>query len=107
MKADSRVRHARGCVAITYGPFVMCMEGVDNGEKLGEVRLSGLDCRVEFDEKLGLPTVIHPAVRESGDKIYYELGSEKIQHFDAKLIPYFAFANRGESDMRIWIGLEK
>ena len=107
MKADSRVRHARGYAAITYGPFVMCMEGVDNGEKLGEVKLCGLDCRVDFDERLGLPTVIHPAVREIGEGLYYELGSEKTERFDAKLIPYFAFANRGESDMRIWIEVVK
>ena len=41
---------------MTYGPFVMCMEGVDNGERLGDVKLSGLECRADFDEKLGLPT---------------------------------------------------
>lgn len=107
MKADSRIRHARGYTSVTYGPFVMCMEGVDNGEKLGEVRLSGLDCRVGFDEELGLPTIMHTAIRYSGNGIYYEVGSEKNERFEAKLIPYFAFANRGESDMRIWIELEK
>ena len=103
MKADSRVRHVRGCAAVTYGPFVMCMEGVDNGECLGDVKLTGLDCRISFDDELGLPTVIHPALRERGEGLYYEVGSEETEKFDAKLIPYFAFANRGETDMRIWI----
>jgi len=107
MKADSRVRHIRGLSAVTYGPFVMCAEGVDNGERLGEVKLSGFDCRVAFDESLGLPTVIHPAIRQSGEGLYYDVESEKTERFDAKLIPYFAFANRGETDMRIWLELVK
>ena len=105
IKADSRVRHIRGLAAVTYGPFVMCMEGVDNGEGLGDVKLVGLDCRASFDESLGLPTLIHPAIRERGEGLYYDVGSEKAEKFEAKLIPYFAFANRGESDMRIWTEL--
>ena len=106
LKADSRVRHNRGFAAVTYGPFVMCMEGVDNGEKLGDVKLVGLDCRRAFDEKLGLPTLIHPACRETGEGLYFDVGSVKTESFDAKLIPYFAFANRGETDMRIWVELK-
>ena len=105
IKADSRVRHNRGCAAVTYGPFVMCMEGVDNGACLGDVKLTGLECRASFDEKLGLPTIIHPAVREVGEGLYFDVGSEKTEKFEAKLIPYFAFANRGETDMRIWVEL--
>ena len=107
MKADSRVRHIRGLSAVTYGPFVMCMEGVDNGERLGNVKLLGLDCKVELDKSLGLPTVIHPAVREEGEGLYYDVESERSERFDAQLIPYFAFANRGETDMRIWLELVK
>ena len=105
IKADSRVRHIRGCAAVTYGPFVMCMEGVDNGEHLGDVKLLGLDCRVEFDDTLGLPTIIHPAARETSEGLYFDVGSERTERFEAKLIPYFAFANRGETDMRIWVEL--
>lgn len=105
VKADSRIRYTRGFAAVTYGPFVMCMEGVDNGEALGEVALSGLDCRVFFDEELKLPTILHPALRETGEGTYYDAESVKIEKFEAKLIPYFAFANRGESDMRIWVEL--
>ena len=106
LKADSRVRHNRGFAAVTYGPFVMCMEGVDNGECLGNVKLVGLDCKVDFDKSLCLPTIIHPACRETGDGLYFDVESVKKESFDAKLIPYFAFANRGETDMRIWVELK-
>jgi DUF1680 family protein len=56
VKADTRVRANRGKVALTYGPFIMCMEGVDNGADLHEVRLTEQAATVTLDEKLGLPT---------------------------------------------------
>ena len=99
--SDTRVRANRGKVALTWGPFVMCMEGVDNGEELGEVRLVGKDAEVSYDETLGLPTVLCPAIREQVGALYSDEVTET--PFTAKFIPYFAFANRGETDMRIWV----
>ena len=101
IKSDPRVRANRGMTALTYGPFVMCMEGVDNGEHLYEVKLVGKDADVRIDEKLNLPTVYCPAVRQSTPDLYSE--TVDMAPFTAKFIPYFAFANRGETDMRIWI----
>ncbi len=104
MKSNPRVRANRGKVALTYGPFVMCMEGVDNGEELCEVSLTGTDAAVSIDETIGLPVVHCPAVRETQTDLY----SDEITQtpFTAKFIPYFAFANRGETDMRIWVEQE-
>lgn len=101
IKADRRIRDNRGSVALTYGPFVMCMEGVDNGEKLYEVALAGRQAEVQFDSRLNLPTVHCPAVRIKTAALYSE--ETESTTFTAKWIPYFAFANRGETDMRIWV----
>jgi DUF1680 family protein len=101
VKTDTRVRANRGKVALTYGPFVMCMEGVDNGESLYEVRLTSGEATVAIDEALGLPTVFCPAIREQVAGLYSDEVTEV--PFTAKFIPYFAFANRGETDMRIWV----
>ena len=100
VRASAHVLTNRGMSAVTYGPFVMCMEGVDNGGWLGGVKLLG-NYRVGFDSELNVPTVICDAVREDAVSLYSDcIVSEP---FTAKLIPYFTFANRGESDMRIWI----
>ncbi|MBQ8510025.1 MAG: glycoside hydrolase family 127 protein [Clostridia bacterium] len=101
VKADSRVRANRGMIAVTYGPFVMCMEGVDNGGSLGNVKLVGRNATVTWDEQLNVPAILCPAVRETVEGLYSD--SVVTEPFTAKLIPYFAFANRGETDMRIWI----
>lgn len=90
--------------AVTYGPFVMCIEGVDNGGSLTDVKLVGNTGTVGFDESLGLPCVYFPAVRGETDGLYSD--TTRSTRFTAKMIPYFAFANRGECDMRIWVGEE-
>lgn len=102
--ADPRVAADRGMRAVTYGPFVMCIEGVDNGGSLTDVKLVGNTGTVGFDESLGLPCVYFPAVREETDGLYSD--TTRSTRFTAKMIPYFAFANRGECDMRIWVGEE-
>jgi len=79
----------------------MCMEGVDNGEGLYNVKLKKTAPKVETDPALGLPVLLFDAVREEMEGLYAEETTET--PFTAKLIPYFAFANRGESDMRVWI----
>ena len=102
--ADPRVAADRGMRAVTYGPFVMCIEGVDNGGSLTDVKLVGNTGTVGFDESLGLPCVYFPAVRGEIDGLYSD--TVRSTRFTAKMIPYFAFANRGECDMRIWVGEE-
>ncbi len=101
INADPRVRADRGMIALSWGPFVMCLEGVDNGERLYEVKLVGKEATLGTDESLGLPILLCPAVRETVDGLYSD--TVTATPFTAKLIPYFAFANRGETDMRIWV----
>ena len=99
--ADPRVAANRGKCAVTMGPLVFCMEGVDNGERLGEVRLAAGEITVGWDDALKLPTLTLPAVRETVQGLYDDRVTRA--PFVAKMIPYFAFANRGESDMRLWL----
>ncbi len=100
VSANPRLLTDRGMKAVMWGPFVMCMEGVDNGGSLYDVRLVGKDYTPGFDEELKTPVLYCPAERVTVDNLY----SDKVTAtpFTARLIPYFAFANRGETDMRIW-----
>ncbi len=99
--ANTAVRENRGCVCLTYGPFVYCMEGVDNGESLGEISLVDGKADFGFDDKLSLPCFTHPAIRRKVEGLYSD--KVTITPINAKFIPYFAYANRGETDMRLWI----
>lgn len=104
VRADMRVRENRGQMAVTYGPFVMCMEGVDNGGSLSNVEL-GANFEVSHDDELNVPCVYADAVRVDVASLYSNKVTES--PFRAKLIPYFAFANRGECDLKIWAASRK
>ncbi len=105
--ANPRVRADAGKVALTYGPLVMCMEGIDNGENLFQLSVDPSDlahATVEADPLSGLRRITMPAYREAEtSELYFGVPAGKPQALSATFLPYFAFANRGETDMAVWI----
>ncbi len=107
VEANESVNDDLGRCALTCGPVVLCLEGVDNGEYLKGIKVSS-DCDPEFgfNETLGLPTVKMKATRRvHSDKLYAPY-TKKREEFTAEFIPYFAFANRGESEMIVWVHVD-
>ena len=94
-------------VAVMRGPVVYCMESVDNGECLRDVRL---DSRAAFHagkhETLGVPTLTVKAWRREpkGENVplYAPRNSADLCPVTATFIPYYAFANRGACEMQVW-----
>ena len=84
----------------------MCMEGVDNGGDLDGVSLLNGAIQVDIDAHFGLPTLLCPAVRRMTSALYCAEDDIQKIPFTAKFIPYHAFANRGETDMRVWVEKE-
>lgn len=107
--ADSRVLRAAGRAAIQRGPVVYCAEGVDNGEgKLHNYVLSKASAFAEEAGAYGLPDLRVPCIRETvneGDPLYRNT-PPVTEEAVLKLIPYNAFANRAETDMRVWFRVE-
>ena len=87
--ADERNEFCKGKTAITYGPFVMCAEGIDNGGNLDNVIVTDCSFRVEKGDVFGKVNVLLPAEKEG-------------KPFELRLVPYYTFANRGETDMKTW-----
>ena len=94
-----------GRFAVQRGPIVYCMESADNGALLRNIVL---DSRARFTygrhPKLGVPQLSVCAYRTICDEnspLYYKK-TQKKEQIDAVLIPYFAFANRGECEMQVW-----
>ncbi len=89
VEARPEVVADRGKFAIQRGPLVYCAEAVDNTpELLSTVMTPPLQYDVEFDpRKLGGVTTIRVAA-DNGNSL--------------ALIPYFAWANRGAAEMRVW-----
>lgn len=88
--AHPKVKGHAGKSAITRGPLVYCLESVDNpGIDIFSTRIDPSSLSFEFDDHLlGGIGVIH-ARSISGERI--------------TAIPYYLWANRGESQMTVWI----
>ena len=103
--ANAEVDDAAGKAALCYGPVVYCAERIDNpvnlhrllllpdlNVELKESHLHSL-CDITVDGLLSTP-------KASG---LFQKGGNVYEKTRIHLIPYFAFANRGNSDMIVWL----
>jgi DUF1680 family protein len=90
-RAHPKVRSGRGKVALTRGPLVYCLESLDNpGLNIFEASIDLNSLRQEF-----VPALL-------GGIWVLRGKTQQGQTFTA--IPYAYWANRGESQMVVWIG---
>jgi DUF1680 family protein len=100
--ANENVSADLGMAALERGPIVFCAEGVDNGENVFDLVLtSGAKLQSVFRPELlnGVVTLRGQAmlvVRTKDGKI-----ETKTQEFQA--VPYYAWANRGDGEMTVWL----
>ncbi|MBP5265455.1 MAG: glycoside hydrolase family 127 protein, partial [Lachnospiraceae bacterium] len=106
--SNLHVSEDAGKVALSRGPFVYCLEEVDNGEELYRLELPE-DGKVsyEYEPDLlgGVGTILASGkrlVEEETDELYGH-AKPKETEVQLKYIPYYAWANRGENDMQVWI----
>lgn len=102
VEANPNLQDNAGRYAVMRGPVVYCMEGVDNGANLRDVTLMEDEaCRIA-EEDFRAPVLYMEARRRlQAERLYYPKNAPR-QQFTAKLIPYFAFGNRGATDMLVW-----
>ncbi|WP_379161549.1 glycoside hydrolase family 127 protein [Paenibacillus sp. sgz5001063] len=115
MKGHPHIRQTFSKVALQRGPFVYCLEEADNGTRLYQLRLP-LGGEYILTEEPGFPEGIR-TISVSGKRMEPEAGwgeelygsgpSLQSREVQLKFIPYFAWANRGEGEMSVWIGEEQ
>ncbi|CAM4051900.1 beta-L-arabinofuranosidase domain-containing protein [Cohnella lubricantis] len=110
MKGHPLVRHTAGKTALQRGPIVFCLEEADNGPNLHQIYLlKDAELNTELDVSLfrGVQVIKAAGVRQCsdnwGDSLYRRNPKVEEIRSELKFIPYFAWANRGEGEMRVWI----
>ena len=114
--ADPRVETTRNQVAMMRGPVLYCVESPDlpAGIPVPDVHLAS---NAKFKPKTGLGGTELPlgaklvTLQGSGLRreesawtdLYRPLAESGLQPFELRLIPYFAWSNRGRSAMSVWI----
>lgn len=98
--ANENVSQDCGRKAVEYGPLVLCAEGVDNGGNLRNIAIPAAEpAAVRRDGEFSITL---PAERLHTSPALYSYDPPEKETIELKLIPYFLWANRGETDMQIW-----
>lgn len=115
MVARPRLEQARGQVAVSRGPIVYCLESIDlpEGVSIDQVAIprdASWEVKHEPDllggvTTLGTQALALPALDPDGP-LYQELPQGEIKTIPVRLIPYYAWNNRGEPQMSIWLTLQ-
>jgi len=103
IESDPRVLDNCGKYAVMRGPVVYCMEGADNGDGIRDIRLDADgEITVSDTDKFGVPTLKLKGYRKEKSPTLYRKKTDSYIETEATLIPYYAFANRGECEMQVW-----
>ncbi|MBQ4351755.1 MAG: glycoside hydrolase family 127 protein [Clostridia bacterium] len=107
LAANPRVTPNLGRAVLCRGPIVYCAEAVDNGGGVHTLyfdRTRVHDARVSRVSGIPLPVIDLDGLRmEDTDGALYAPLDERFTPAGIRLIPYCCFANRGESDMLVWL----
>ena len=107
--ANTRVRADIGCVALMYGPYVYCLEEMDNGENLPNIHVRPDAVISEEAPMAGLPGAL-PALSFEGSRLESGVGNSlygtpafrfEPQRFTA--VPYGLWCNREPGEMLVWL----
>ncbi|MFT8994824.1 glycoside hydrolase family 127 protein [Lentilactobacillus hilgardii] len=110
MRANNRVSQDFGKVAVQRGPVVYAAEQADNQAPLWLYQVSP-DAQTDyhFDEKLldGVGVIKVAAKREKLNAddadLYTEAKPADTETVDLTMVPYYAWANRQDGQMRVWL----
>ena len=100
--SNEKVLADRGRVAVQRGPVVFCAEGADNGGSVRNLMLpdaSTLSAKREPSLLGGVVTLTGTARALTAG----EDGTMRTAPKTVKMIPYYAWCNRGRNEMEVWL----
>ena len=117
VEANPLVEEAKNQVAVMRGPIVYCLEGedIEGGYRINDI---ALPADMQLTEKT-ITMAGHEMVALEGEAVlvnhepwdnrtlYRELRPAKEQKVKIRLIPYYAWDNRGIQDMSLWLPLAR
>jgi DUF1680 family protein len=116
LEANPLVEETLNQVALRRGPLVYCVEAADlpEGVRLTDVVLPVAAGRPAFTSErrtiagaevvmLTVPALAGGARPWRADELYREVAAEPARSFPLTFTPYFAWGNRGEGDMTVWL----
>lgn len=105
VKANEKVAADRGRVAVERGPVVYCAEWPDNDFNVHTLLMNRRP-ELRVVEKPELLYGLNQIVTDAQVLSYDKAGKLAVEDVKLTLIPYYAWAHRGEGDMEVWLPME-
>lgn len=104
---DDRVADDRGMLALERGPLVFCAEGIDNAGSVFNLLVPN-DAEFQFAYR---PDLLGGIGTITGRVLALSRGKDRVsirkQPRSFTAIPYYAFGNRGPTQMAVWLAREE
>ena len=116
IEANPLVEETRNQIVVKRGPIVYCLESPDlpNSVRISDVIIpADIELKAEFERNLlGGVIVLNGqalALQEEdwASTLYRERQNRAKRKVNIRLIPYYAWSNRGESEMTVWMPLSR
>lgn len=111
--AHPLVEETAGQAAVERGPLVYCLEGLDAGVETidelaipSDIRLEPEELEIEGRTVTALKGTFFRRITEEGydsSALYQDYPYRGYEEVTARMIPYFAWDNRGMDEMRVWL----
>lgn len=115
MESNPLVEETRNQVVVKRGPLVYCLEGMDvaDGRRIDDVlipstiQFTPTEITIDGSKMIALDGEARLMDEASWDNVLYREVGKADRTVKIRLIPYFAWGNRGKSEMTVWIPLAK
>ena len=111
LQGNPLLKETLGELCFSRGPLVYCAEEADNGKRLHLLRAdphAAVEVTPLKIADLTLPALRMPARRITADErapLYADWQAPVTEPAELTLIPYFAWNNRGEGEMTVWMNV--
>lgn len=115
IEANPLVEETRNQVAVKRGPIVYCIESVDlpANQRLSDIiipaamKLRSTPMKIDQGNVMALVGEARALQHNNWNTSLYKEVNTTIQSVMIKMIPYYAWANRGRSDMSVWLPVSR
>jgi DUF1680 family protein len=112
LESNPMVEETKNQVTVKRGPIVYCLESEDlPGKNIfdvllpGSIKLKAVPMKIDIGNVMALTGEAKILSSNNWKNILYNELNTKTSNVKIKLIPYYSWANRGDSDMTVWMPL--
>jgi DUF1680 family protein len=114
LESNPLVEETKNQVAVKRGPIIYCLESADLPNKNvfdvlipASIKLQAVPMKIDIGNVMALTGEARILQKTDWkNKLYKEVNTSSTP-IKIKLIPYYAWANRGQTDMTVWIPLQR